>query len=192
MSKRLITALLGIPALALAGPALAQNATYDVEPDHSFVTFEVVHSGTSTTRGRFDTLTGTIQLNPDAKTGQAAIQIDTASINSGSKGFDEHLRGKDFFDVTAFPEARFQGNGFVFENGRVSSVTGTLTLLGVQNPVTLQASHFNCYQNKRIQRDVCGGDFEATIQRSQWGMGFGLPGIPDTVRLVIQIEAIKQ
>jgi polyisoprenoid-binding protein YceI len=39
---------------------------------------------------------------------------------------------------------------------------------------------------------LCGGDFETTIQRSQWGMGYGIPGIPDAVRLVIQVEAIRQ
>lgn len=172
--------------------AQAQSATYEVEPDHSFVTFEVVHNGTSTTRGRFDTITGTVQLDQAAKKGQADIRIDPASINTGSKGFDEHLRDKDFFNVTAFPDVQFQSQAFAFEGDQVSSVTGTLTLLGVQQPVTLKATHFNCYTNKRIQRDVCGGDFETTLQRSQWGVNFGLPGIPDSVRMVIQIEAIKQ
>ena len=37
-----------------------------------------------------------------------------------------------------------------------------------------------------------GGDFETTIQRSQWGSTYGLPGIPDNVRLIVQVEAIKQ
>ena len=37
-----------------------------------------------------------------------------------------------------------------------------------------------------------GGDFEATIQRSLWGMEYGLPGIPDDIRLLIQVEAVKQ
>ncbi|TAN27917.1 MAG: polyisoprenoid-binding protein [Castellaniella sp.] len=190
MSKVLAIALLGLSAHAF--PAYAQNVTYDVEPDHSFVTFGVVHNGTSTTRGRFDTITGTVDLDQTAKKGQADIRIDPTSINSGSKGFDEHLRSKDFFNVAAFPDARFQSQAFAFEGDKISSVSGTLTLLGVQKPVTLRANRFNCYQNKRTQRDICGGDFEATIQRSQWGMNFGLPGIPDTVRLVIQIEAIKR
>lgn len=190
MRTHLLVTLLGLSALAFQ--AQAQNATYVVEADHSFVTFAVVHNGTSTTRGRFDTITGDIQMDPAAQTGRAHIEIDMNSINSGSKGFDEHLRGKDFFDTTAFPTARFESSAFTFDGDRVTGLNGTLTLLGVQKPVTLKASHFNCYANKRIQRDVCGGDFEATIQRSQWGMNFGLPGIPDSVRLEIQIEAIKQ
>ena len=44
-----------------------------------------------------------------------------------------------------------------------------------------------------LKREVCGGDFETTIKRSQWGMNWGLNvGIPDDVRLLIQVEAIKQ
>lgn len=190
MRTRLFATLLGLSTLAFQ--VQAQNATYVVEADHSFVTFAVVHNGTSTTRGRFDTVTGSIQLDQAAQKGQASIVIDMNSINSGSTGFDEHLRTKDFFDTSAFPTARFESAAFTFEGDRVTSLSGTLTLLGVQQPVALTASHFNCYANKRLQRDVCGGDFEATIQRSQWGMNFGIPGIPDSVRLEIQIEAIKQ
>lgn len=190
MSKFLALGVLGL--CVGMGQSYAQTATYEVEPDHSFVTFEVVHNGTSTTRGRFDSVVGTVELDQTAQTGRTEIHIDPASINSGSKGFDEHLRNKDFFNVAAFPEVSFKSTTFIFDGTQVTGVSGTLTLLGVQNPVTLEANHFNCYQNKRIGREVCGGDFEAMIKRSEWGMNFGLPGIPDTVRLVIQIEAIRQ
>ncbi len=72
-------------------------------------------------------------------------------------------------------------------------MTGTLTLLGKTLPVTLRAAQFNCYQNPMFKREVCGGDFETTLQRSQWGMGWGLNmGMPDTVRLLVQVEAVKQ
>ncbi|GMV01674.1 MAG: YceI family protein [Burkholderiaceae bacterium] len=189
MSKRIVAALLCLGAVA--GPARAQGIVYEVEPHHTFVTFEVVHNGTSTTRGRFDTVTGSVMLDPAAGTGRADIQIETASVNSGSKPFDEHLRNKDFFDVTAFPRASFQGSAFTFEAGKVVRVAGTLTLLGVAHDVVLEARRFNCYQNPRSKRDTCGGDFETTIARSKWGMGFGLPGIPDSVRLVVQIEAVR-
>jgi len=67
-----------------------------------------------------------------------------------------------------------------------------LTLRGKTNPVTLTANNFNCYDNPMLKREVCGGDFEATIQRTQWGVNYGVPGIPDSVRVVIQIEAVKQ
>jgi polyisoprenoid-binding protein YceI len=43
-----------------------------------------------------------------------------------------------------------------------------------------------------LNREVCGGDFEATISRSAWGINWGLPRFPDSVRLLLQVEAIKQ
>jgi len=188
MLKLLITTI----ALATASGANAQSATYSVEAGHTFVTFEVVHAATSTTRGRFDDVQGTITLDPTAKTGHAEIVIDPASISSGVKPFDEHLRNEDFLNVTAYPKATFVGDGFTFEGDKVTALSGVLTLLGKARPVTLLATRFNCYDNPRTKRQVCGGDFATTLQRSAYGMSFGLPGIPDEVRIVIQIEAVKQ
>jgi polyisoprenoid-binding protein YceI len=53
--------------------------------------------------------------------------------------------------------------------------------------------HFACYDNPMFKREVCGGDFEATMLRSKFGINWGLDrGFPDEVRLVIQVEAVKQ
>ena len=60
-------------------------------------------------------------------------------------------------------------------------------------PVKLEAQRFNCYDNPILKARVCGGDFETTIRRSQWGMSWGIDmGVPDAVRLLIQIEAVRQ
>ena len=58
--------------------------------------------------------------------------------------------------------------------------------------MTLKATRFNCYENGQLKREVCGGDFETTIQRSQFGLGFAPSAAPDDVRLLIQVEAIHQ
>jgi YceI-like domain len=60
-------------------------------------------------------------------------------------------------------------------DGKVVAVAGTLTLMGKAQPVTLSATRFNCYENPQIKREACGGDFETTIQRSKFGLGFA-PG----------------
>ena len=178
--------------LAAASLAQAESVTYAVEPMHTYVTFEVRHFGTSTNRGRFDKKEGSITLDRVAKTGHADITIDTASISSGLPMFDGHLRGDNFLRVKDFPTARFVGDKFSFDGDKVSAVSGTLTLLGKPQPITLNATNFNCYDSPMLKREVCGGDFEATLQRSAWGMTYGLPGIPDSVKLVIQIEAVRQ
>jgi polyisoprenoid-binding protein YceI len=178
--------------LAATGAAQAQSATYAVDPTHTFVTFEVRHFGTSTNRGRFDKKEGTVTYDKAAKSGKVEVTIDTTSINTGVGPFDGHLKSKDFFNVAEFPTAKFVGDKFSFDGDKVKSVTGTLTLAGQTQPVTLAASNFNCYTNPMLKREVCGGDFETTIKRSEFGVKYGLPGIPDDVRLLIQVEAVKQ
>ncbi len=187
-----LTTLAALAAIAFGGAAQAQSATYVVEPTHTFVTFEAKHFGTSTNRGRFDKKEGTITIDPTAKTGRAEITIDMASINTGTAPFDGHLRSKDFFNAAEFATAKFVGDKFEFDGTKVKSVSGNLTMLGKTSPVTLTAEHYNCFMHPRLKAEVCGGDFVTTIQRSQWGMTYALPGIPDNVRLVIQVEAVKQ
>jgi polyisoprenoid-binding protein YceI len=179
-------------AIAVSATAQAQSAIYTVEPTHTFVTWEAKHFGTSTSRGRFDKKEGSITIDRVAKTGRAEITIDMASINTGVAPFDKHLKGKDFFDTDNHASAKFVGDKFTFDGDKLSEVAGTLTMLGKSNPVMLKASGFNCYTNPYFKREVCGGDFETTVQRSLYGMSYGLPGIPDNIRLLIQIEAVKQ
>ena len=175
------------------GAAQASSPTYVIEPTHTFVNFEVSHFGTSFNRGRWDKKEGTVQFDRVARTGRVDLTIDMNSINTGVAQFDGHLKSKDFFNATEHPSARFVGERFVFNGDKVAAVEGTLTMLGKSNPVTLKANQFNCYTNPIFKREVCGGDFEATIQRSQWGITYGMPVVaPDSVRLLIQVEAIRQ
>ena len=184
--------VLATTLLAVASGARAESATYQIEPTHTYVTFEARHFGTSTNRGRFDKKEGTITLDRAAKTGKADITIDTASINTGLTMFDGHLKSENFLKSATFPTARFVADQFSFDGDKVTAVTGTLTLRGQTRPVTLTATNYNCYDSPFFKREVCGGDFETTIQRSDYGMTYGLPVVPDDIKLLIQIEAVKQ
>ncbi|PVY68105.1 YceI family protein [Pusillimonas noertemannii] len=188
-----LASILAAAVLAAANSAQAAPLRYEVEPDHTFVTFEVTHFNTSTVRARFDIIKGFVELDRQAKEGRADIAIDASSISSGVPNFDKHLKSGDFFDVAKHPEARFTSTAFKFEGDALKSVEGELTLLGQTHPVTLAGKRFNCYDQPVLKAPVCGGDFEATIKRSQWGMNWGIDmGVPDDVRLLIQIEAVQQ
>jgi polyisoprenoid-binding protein YceI len=188
MRHLLAAATLG---LALAAPASA--ATYAIDPTHTFVTYEIGHYGTSTNRGRFDKKEGTVQFDRAAKTGKVEISFDLSAISTGVAMLDKHLQSADFFDTAKYPSARFVGDKFTFSGDKLTQVAGTLTLRDKTQPMVLKASNFNCYTNPMLRREVCGGDFVATLKRSQWGMGWGIEsGVPDEVRLLIQVEAIKQ
>lgn len=187
MKKTLLAATL------LAIGTMAQAQTYGIDPTHTFVNFEAKHFGTSTLRGRFDKKEGSVTIDRAAKSGKAEITIDMTSVSTGVGALDGHLKGKDFFKSDENPTAKFVGDKFTFDGAKVTAVAGSLTMLGKTMPVTLNATNFNCYDHPMLKREVCGGDFETTIQRSQWGMDYGIKfGIPDSIRLLVQIEAAKQ
>jgi polyisoprenoid-binding protein YceI len=163
-------------AATLSAAVQAAPVTYALDPTHTFVTFEAKHFGTSTNRGRFDKKSGSVTIDTAAQTGQVDITLETGSINTGTAAFENH----------------FKSTKVVFEGDKVSSVVGNLTLLGKSQTVTLKANYFGCYDNPMLKRQVCGGDFETTIQRADFGMSYGLPFIPNDIKLVIQVEAVKQ
>ena len=192
MRKPLFSLLAVAAATALTAGA-AQAANYAIDPTHTFVTFEISHFGATTNRARFDKKQGTVEFDRAAKTGKVDISIDVTSVNSGTPPFDKHLQSADLFDAAKHPTIKFVSDKFSFNGDKVSEVTGQLTLLGKTAPVTLKATQFNCYDSPMLKREVCGGDFETTIDRTQWGVNYGIDwGFTKNVRLVVQIEAIKQ
>ncbi len=118
--------------------------------------------------------------------------MDISSINTGVDLLGRHLMSKDFFNVAEFPTAPLRRRQIDFSGDKVTQVNGTLTLMGQTRPVLLKANRFNCCQSPLINRQICGGDFETTVERSQWGISWGLAfGFEDKVRLLVQVEAVN-
>ena len=173
--------------------AQAEPATYAIDPSHTFATFQISHFGASVNRGRFDKKEGTVQFDRAGKSGKVDVTFDTGSINTGTPAFDKHIKSADMFNAEQHPTMRFVSDKFVFDGDKVSSVEGKLTMLGKTQPLTLKANQFNCYQSPMLKREVCGGDFEGTLDRTAFGMDYGVQfGFDKNVRIVVQVEAVKQ
>ena len=184
---------LAVATTLLSAVAHAEMANYAIDPSHTFVSFDIGHFATSTNRGRFDKKEGTVQFDRAGKSGNVDVSVDAASINTGFASFEKHLRSPDLFDAEKYPTIKFVSDKFVFDGDKVTEVQGNLTLLGKTLPVTLKANQFNCYQSPQSKREVCGGDFDATIDRTAFGMDYGIKwGFPKNVRMIVQIEAVKQ
>nr|WP_295769727.1 YceI family protein [Rhodoferax sp.] len=184
---------LAVAATLLSTAAHAETLTYNLEPTHTFVSFEIGHFGTSTNKGRFDKKEGSVQMDRTAKTGKLEVTVDTTSISTGTPAFDKHLQSADLFDAAKYPTIKFVSDKFVFNGDKVAEIVGNLTLLGKTQTVTLKANQFNCYQSPMLKREVCGGDFETTIDRTAFGMNYGVDwGFPKNVRLIVQAEGVKQ
>jgi polyisoprenoid-binding protein YceI len=165
--------------------------TYTLDPAHSFVQFELSHFATSTVRGRLGPANGTVTLDAAAGRGEVGVSIPMASVSTGFGPFDAHLRGSDLLGVTEHPTAWFVSRQPSFDGKRLTALRGELSWRGISQPLTLQVKNFNCYPHPRLQREVCGGDFEGQVLRSDFGVNYGVPFVADTVTLRIQAEGIR-
>jgi len=184
-----ITQLIAAAMLISAAPAFAQ--TYNIEPNHTYPSFEADHMGISVWRGKFTKTSGKIVLDRAAKTGTVDITIDANSIDFGHEKMNEHAKTKDMFNVAQFPTATYKGTSIKFDGDTPVSVQGELTMLGVTKPVTLTINKFKCIQHPMFKKEACGADATAEFKRTDFGMNFGVPRFAPEVKLAIQVEAIK-
>jgi polyisoprenoid-binding protein YceI len=177
----------------LSSPAPAQPGYYVFDPAHTFVQFEVMHFGTSTIRGRIGPVPGSVTLDRAGRTGSVSLRIPTVKFSTGVPPMDARLRDADLLSTEAHPEAYFVSSDFRFDaEGRLAELRGEFTLRGVSRPLTLRMLRFGCHTHPLLQREVCGGDFEGELRRSEFGADFGLPFVGDRVRLVVQVEGIRR
>jgi len=177
-------------AASTAFCASAEPLTYEIDPHHTFPSYEINHMGFSLQRGRFDKTRGTIVVDLDAHKGTAEVAIDTASVDSGEPKLDERLKGADFFDAKNFPQMTFKSSDLVFEGDVLKRANGELTIKGIAKPVTFDVGFFKCGNSLVMLRKVCGADLSARIKRSDFGVSYGIPLVGDEVLLRVNVEAL--
>jgi len=176
-----------LSAVSRAVPA----ETYNVDSMHSIPTFTFRHLELSSFRGRFDKLTGTIELDTTQHRGSADIVIAIDSVSTGVPMLDQFLRSPRFFDATKFPTATFKSSSFKFSGTQLVAVSGDLSLHGVTRPVVLEVAAFGCREHPLLKVASCGADASVTINRSDFGLDAFIGNDSDEVRLDIAVEALK-
>jgi len=184
-------------ALGLALPlsaAFAAPVNYDIDPDHTYPSFEADHmGGLSTWRGKFTKTSGTIVLDRAAKTGSVDITVDTASIDFGHAEMNKHAKAGDMFNVAKYPKATYRGKITEFKGDVPSKVEGDFTMMGVTKPLALTINTFKCMENPMTKAPTCGADASGVFNRGDFGLNFALDmGFKPEVTLNIQIEATQK
>jgi polyisoprenoid-binding protein YceI len=149
------------------------TSTWQIDPNHSLVEFSAKHLMITTVKGRFTTVSGTIEVdeqNPDRS--RVKAEIASATLVTGAEQRDQHLRSPDFLDVEKFPTISFRSKriqGTSKNPGDEFRVTGDLTIHGTTREVTLDAVY------EGTGKDPWGGErvsFSATtkIDRRDFGL----------------------
>ena len=188
--KHTLIALIAASALS---PAFAAPVTYNLDPSHTYPSFEADHmGGLSTWRGKFTRSSGTVVLDAEKKTGTVEVNIDVDSIDFGMTKMNDHAKTEDMFDVAKFPTATYKGKLAKFKDGKPTAVEGELTLHGVTKPVNLQINRFLCKPHPMLKKEVCGANALATFNRKDFGIAYGEGyGFDMGVTLRIQAEGLR-
>ena len=169
------------------------EAVWIIDPKYTTVEFSAKALFLFTIKGSFAELNGTIERDP-ADIGHSSVEavIKSASVKTGNKRRDARLRSAAFLDAKEHSEIRFQSTRV--EKGRdrdTLRVTGTLTIRGRSQEVVLDVNEFDRSRSPQGE-DVTYYAALKEIDRHDFGMRGGRWLIGRTLKVMIQVQALKQ
>ncbi|NDV62778.1 YceI family protein [Puniceicoccales bacterium CK1056] len=165
----------------------AEKIVYKIDPVHSGISFKIRHF-INKIPGNFDKFSGEIHFDKETPANSKAVAtIDVASVDTRNEDRDAHLQNEDFFKATEFPQITFTSTEWVAIDEDSFEVTGLLSILGVEKPVTLNVEYLGEVEGRGTIRS--GWEGTTTINRKDWGMGYGSPAVGTEVQIELNIQA---
>lgn len=192
------TVLAASASLTLAtGAALAD--TWEPDPDHTEVVVSWGHMGFSTQSMEFLAFAGALEVDlENVEAASADFTVKTESVHSGAKVFDTELLGETWFNVAAFPEARFVSTSVEQTGENTVRATGDLTIKEFTNEIVWDVTVNKIGENPVGQfldyyKGIwMGGTATAKVPRSEFGLG-AFEGIgTEMVTITINTEMKQQ
>jgi polyisoprenoid-binding protein YceI len=179
-----------LPSLAIAqastDPAALKAGTYIVESHHTLVQFAVNHFGFNDYFGTFPGATGTMTLNPKSlQSTRLDISVPVATLSTTNATLDGELTSADWFDAAKYPAIRFVSQKVVQTGPRTATISGTITLHGVSQPMTLDATFGGAGVNPMNKAYTAGFKATGTLKRSAFGVSKYVPMVGDDVAISI-------
>jgi len=191
-----IAAAVGLASAGNPVPAQASAMAgeFGVDGMHSSVVFNVSYMGTTDFWGRFNDVSGSFSFdksNPSASS--LSIEIDSSSVDTRNDGRDKHLRGGDFFSAREFPNLSFVADSFKSGSNGQLIAEGDLTMRGVTERISVPITLGETKTDPRANKPRSGFTTEFTIQRSKFGVSYGIEGgvLGDDVTVHVGITGIQ-
>jgi polyisoprenoid-binding protein YceI len=136
-------------------------------------------------RGSFADLSGSITDCEDAGRCAGELVIPVATISTGNRLRDRHLRSTHYLDQRRFPRIVFRAMTVRFDGGR-TIVAGTLTIRDVTEPLEIEVTRARARITSPARDDRVRLRGAARIDRSVFGVrGTGILRFAD--RLIARI-----
>ena len=174
-SCAVVAALLCSPANAYAQRVSA------VDTNKSAITF-VSKQMNVPVEGKFGKFSAQLAFDPAQPTqGRVQVEVDLASIDTGSEEANDEVKSKGWFDVKNYPTARFVSSSVKSLGAGRYEVGGKLTIKGRSKDVTAPFTYKSA---------GAGGMFEGSLalKRLDYGIGEGAWSDTDTVANEVQIK----
>jgi polyisoprenoid-binding protein YceI len=171
---------------------------WTIDPSHSTAEFTVRHLMITNVRGRFGTLSGTVDLDPTRpESAVIDVTIDAASIDTRDEKRDAHLRSADFFDVEKFPTITFKSTKVSPTSDGYQAV-GDLTIHGVTKQVTLDVEALSSPSKDPWGNTRIGTSATTKINRKDfelnWNAALETGGVlvGDQVKIGLEVSLIAE
>ncbi len=165
-----------LPSLSLA----QEVPIFAIAQEGSTITFNV--DASVAIGGTFDAWNATLTFaSPDVTTGVLDVEIQAATVDTGSGLKNGKLKGPDFFDVVQNPLITFKSTKLVQSGPNTFEVDGNFTIRGVTKPekLTLVVSG----------KGTGSGEINGTMafDRKDYGMNSGIPFIKIANRVEVTV-----
>ncbi|NKJ45453.1 hypothetical protein CIC12_01580 [Burkholderia sp. SG-MS1] len=197
LAATLLTAVACTPVQVLTH-SVSQNEArvppgrYEIDPDHTSITFDIDHFKYSRFTIRFDRKQGQLDWNEGGlERSTASVTIDAASIDTNVPLLDKMVKGSDMLDVARNPAIRFASTRFERTGESRGTLSGDLTIRGVTQPVTLDVTFNGFAPDPLTKKDTLGFSAEGRFSRAKFGLSTWYPAVGDDIHVRIQAEFVK-
>ncbi|OIV38637.1 hypothetical protein BIV57_04905 [Mangrovactinospora gilvigrisea] len=178
-------------------PELPSRGYWEIDPAHTAIRFIAQHIGMANVHGRFENFAGSLFIAERVEDSSVEITIDAASINTGVKMRDDHLRSADFLEVERYPYLHFVSDRMQHRGGARWQIGGTLTLHGVSRSVQLDTNYLGngsgmegetrvaCFASAELHRE----DFTLNWRKM---LAKGIAVVGATIRIELDVQAVYQ
>ena len=170
--------------LLAAGSAAAAPQKYDIDANHTYVTFTYNHFGFSNPVGKLEKVSGDFELDTaDLTRSSVSVSFPLDGLHTGVPKLDDDLRSPNFFDAAKYPDITFKSTKVEKAGADALTVTGDLTAHGITKPVVLNVKVNKIGEGPMGKGPSAGFEADTTIKRSEFGVDKYAPGVSDEVRV---------
>jgi polyisoprenoid-binding protein YceI len=172
-----------IAALALVAVAAPAAALEFSQVDHAASSIEFSYSQMGVPMdGRFRRFSAALAFDPEKPAGaRVQVEVDLASIDTGTPELDTEAAGSQWFDTPAFPTARFVAKNIQANGDGRYAVTGSMSIKGRSRDIVVPTTFTS--QGKAA---VLTGQF--TLRRGDFSIGEGPWAAFDIVANDVQVK----